>query len=180
MQRRNFLVGVGALSAGGAAGIGTGAFSSAEATRDVSVELADDADAYLALESTSEYAVVDEDGVLELDFGQEVSGGGEHVGEESTYFFGSGSPDRNVFTVRNQGTNDVEVSPGRQVLLFDDSGDEVDDPGPAELAIDLRITGDSAVTLKPGETVGYYLAIVTTDEAPDNVEGTFEINANEV
>ena len=184
MKRRNFIAGLGALSAGGAAALGTGAFSSVEAERDVSVELADDADAYLALESTSQYAEPNGDGVLELDFGTQVDVDdeelGEHVGEDSTYFFGSGSSDRNVFEVENQGTQEVEVSPGRQVLYFDGDGDIVNDPEPAELAFDLRITGDSAVTLGPGESVGYYLAIVTTEDAPDTAEGTFEINANEV
>ena len=179
MQRRNFLVSVGALSAGGAAGIGTGAFSSAEATRDVSVELADDADAYLALEPTSEYAEENEEGVLELDFGQEVSGGGEHVGEDSSYFFGSGNPDRNVFTVKNQGTNTVEVTPAYQVLRFDADGNSVDDGGELVIALGNGVGRDPA-ELQPGDMAGYFVQVVTGDNPPENVEATFEINADEV
>ena len=181
MQRRSFLVSVGALSAGGAAGIGTGAFSSAEASRDVSVELADDADAYLALKPASEYAKENEDGVLELDFGTDLGEDlGEHVGEESRYFFGSGNQERNVFTAENQGTKTVEVTPGFQTLEFDEAGEETDSDDDVELIIALGTGAGQPVELGPGDSTGYYAVIVTGDNPPENVEASFEINAEEV
>ena len=49
MQRRKFLVGLGATVSGSAAAVGTGAFTSVEADRSVDVEVAGDSSAYLAL-----------------------------------------------------------------------------------------------------------------------------------
>ena len=48
MNRRNVLIGLGGLVAGGGALIGTGAFDTVEAERTVSVETAGDAAALLA------------------------------------------------------------------------------------------------------------------------------------
>ena len=178
MQRRNFIAGLGALSAGGAAAIGTGAFSSVEAQRDVSVELADDADAYLAIEATSDYAEENEDGVLELEFG-DLEEGGDGVGEDSSYFFGSGNPERNVFTVQNQGTQTVEVTPAYQVLRFDSDGDPVDEDGELIIALGNGV-GEEPAELSSGSSTGYFVQIVTRDDPPEDVTATFEINANEV
>ena len=178
MKRRNFIVGLGALSAGGAAALGTGAFSSVEAERDVSVELADDADAYLALEATSDYAEENENGVLELEFG-DLEDHGDGVGEDSSYFFGSGDPERNVFTVQNQGTQTVEVTPAYQVLRFDSDGNSVEDGGELIIALGNGVGGDPA-ELSPGDSTGYFVQIVTGDDPPEDVTATFEINANEV
>lgn len=53
MKRRNLLAGLGAAVSGGAAMIGTGAFSSTQADRSVSVEIAsDNPGAYLGLDET--------------------------------------------------------------------------------------------------------------------------------
>lgn len=186
MNRRNFIAGLGALSAGSAAAIGTGAFSSASANRSVSVELADDASAYLAIKSTSQYADGSGDAIA-LDFGTLVEHGegselGSNVGEDSTTLFGSGAADRNVFTVRNQGTNDVKLTPGQQVKYFDSNGDEVaEDSSDVELLINIVIGSAAATpTLSPGDTAGYFVQISTGDNPPSQLETTFEINANEV
>lgn len=59
MNRRTYLLGVGSLAAGDAATIGLGAFTSVEADCDVTVEVADDANAFLALkpeDKNGEYA----------------------------------------------------------------------------------------------------------------------------
>lgn len=53
MNRRNVLVGLGTIVAGGGAALGTGAFSSVEANRTVSVTTAGDADALVAFNITS-------------------------------------------------------------------------------------------------------------------------------
>ncbi|WP_241431558.1 hypothetical protein [Halorubrum distributum] len=49
MERRKFVVGLGALASGSAAAVGTGAFTSVTADRSVDVEVAGDSSAYLAL-----------------------------------------------------------------------------------------------------------------------------------
>jgi hypothetical protein len=53
MQRRKFIAGMGSLAAAGAAGIGTGAFTSVTAERGVNVNVASDANAYLGLDQIS-------------------------------------------------------------------------------------------------------------------------------
>jgi len=53
MKRRNLLIGMGSVAAGGAATIGTGAFTSVTAERSVDVAVAGDQSAYLALEKVS-------------------------------------------------------------------------------------------------------------------------------
>ena len=49
MNRRNVLIGLGAVAAGGGAALGTGAFSQVEATRSVSIGTAGDSGALLSL-----------------------------------------------------------------------------------------------------------------------------------
>jgi hypothetical protein len=63
MERRKFLIGAGALASGSAAAVGTGAFSSVEATRSVDVSTTGDTSAYLQFDPTvgknSEFASLD-------------------------------------------------------------------------------------------------------------------------
>ena len=48
MERRKFVIGLGSLAAGGAAATGTGAFTSAEVNRKVTVDVEDDVQGYLS------------------------------------------------------------------------------------------------------------------------------------
>lgn len=112
MQRRNFLIGVGTAAVGSSALVGSGAFTSTEAERVASVEVADDPDALLGIEPSespdSAYAVLADDSRgrerLELridDSNENVAGQGVNSNSE-TWFC-------NVFTVKNQGTQPIEV-----------------------------------------------------------------------
>jgi hypothetical protein len=78
MQRRTLLAGIGSIAAGGAAVIGTGAFTQVSANRDVTVSVADDSDSRLAIRrarksdgslhaNAAEYVVEEGDGTLALD-----------------------------------------------------------------------------------------------------------------
>ena len=111
MKRRTAILGLGGLVAGGGAAMGTSAFSSVEATRQTSVTIADDTDAYLALEpARSEdnntplaqddpYSVIDENsGRLELNV--------TALNVDATTVI----PD--VFEIRNEGVD------GREVTVF--------------------------------------------------------------
>ena len=194
MNRRNFVIGLGALSAGGAATIGTGAFSSVTASRDISVEVADDSEAYLTLQSESEYAEENGDGVLELDFSEEVFGGGEHMGERQIMEFGPGNafdnPDDAVFSIQNRGSQDVQITQPRfDGKFFDEDGnlideDEVEDPAePAELFIALvgksgNFEGGPDV-IDSGERSGVGVQISVGSNPPEDVEVDFEIVAEE-
>lgn len=106
MKRRSLLATIG-LAAGGSAVLGTSAFSSVEAERTVSVEVASDSQAYLALDDREEgpnsgFANIVQ-GTIQFDI-DDVFGSveeGEGPGSKSVYTFD------NVFGVENQGTNDV-------------------------------------------------------------------------
>jgi hypothetical protein len=67
LNRRNTLIGLGTIVAGGGAALGTGAFSTVEAGRDVEVGVAEDSDALLGLVAGDSDFVNDDDGVLEIE-----------------------------------------------------------------------------------------------------------------
>lgn len=56
MNRRKALIGIGSLAVGSGAALGSGAFTSVEATRDVEVAVADDASALLGIAPAGQYA----------------------------------------------------------------------------------------------------------------------------
>lgn len=104
MQRRKFLTGVGALAAGSAAAVGTGAFTSVRAERNINVAVAGDNEAYLALDaSVSDYA--EETGnTLELQFDGSNSGqNGQGLNANADTTF------QNVMRIENQGTETIRL-----------------------------------------------------------------------
>lgn len=99
---------MGATAAGGAAALGTGAFSRVESHRQVSVEVANDEDAYLGLSEGSSpngdnYVEEDEHGHIEVDIADQPDAGGEGVNSNSLTFFD------NLVEVCNQGKEDADV-----------------------------------------------------------------------
>ena len=117
MDRRKFLVGLGSASVGGSALIGSGAFSRVEAQRSVTIEVAEDPDAYLGMDKchiggsdtpNSSYAHLDEYGHLKIymDDNNPTIGNtdlGEGINSDSRTWFD------NVFQLCNQGKEDVCV-----------------------------------------------------------------------
>lgn len=67
LNRRNTLIGLGTIVAGGGAALGTGAFSTVEAGRDVEIGVAEDSSALLGLVAGDSEFVTDDDGVLEIE-----------------------------------------------------------------------------------------------------------------
>ena len=61
MKRRTAILGLGGLVAGGGAAMGTGAFTSVEAERDVDVTVAGDLESYIALQPVQDDLVEDPD-----------------------------------------------------------------------------------------------------------------------
>jgi len=190
MDRRKFLIGAGSLAAGGAAAMGSGAFDSAEAGREVEVSVVHDSNGFLALNSTSPYSDTD-NGELKIYFNEEAAtGAGDGVPQKTNMVFGD------VFEVRNQGTQRVEIgldqnangseesfnirSPGpvggngfEQNRLTDDNsdGDRIDvaysydtnkafNQGPGTKDPD----SDGSIELAPGETAAVDFAIRTDDD----------------
>jgi hypothetical protein len=113
MKRRTFLIGTGSAAIGGSALLGSGAFTRVESQRSVTVQVAEDPNAYLGMDKCPEspnasYAWLDDNGHLELLMNPEnptvgESPLGEGVNSDSTTYFDS------VFQLCNQGKEDVCV-----------------------------------------------------------------------
>ncbi|WP_423995676.1 hypothetical protein [Halorubrum trapanicum] len=132
MERRKFVVGLGALASGSAAAMGTGAFSSVSADRDVAVSVADDNDAFLSLSPSdgpnSAYAQ-ETDGMLEIAFDGSISDqsgpNGTGINDQATTII------RDVFDIQNQGTQDVYIWVNGLKEPSDSTGIDMYTDGPA-------------------------------------------------
>ncbi|WP_418284688.1 hypothetical protein [Halorubrum sp. DTA46] len=116
MERRNFLIGMGSTAAGASALIGSGAFSRIESQRSVTIQVAEDANAYLGMRTlntpnSNNFVGTDGNGHLEIDIGDFDPDGtnyeyqtGSGVNSDSfTYFDG-------LFELCNQGKADATIS----------------------------------------------------------------------
>ena len=78
MERRKFVLGVGALAAGGAAAVGSGAFTQATATRQVEINVVDDTEGYMSFVvddsevANGQYATLNKNGEVVLSFTEEA------------------------------------------------------------------------------------------------------------
>ena len=152
MKRRTVLVGLGAAAGGGA--LATGAFDSATAERTATIGLADDANAFLALEPLDDdFAFIDDDGELGIVFG-EVEGGGTGFASNTVY------DAADVFEVRNQGTEEVG--------LFAEIDDDPLGDADFELTVDGETLGpDPTVDLGVGEAVAVGVEIDSGEDPTD-------------
>ena len=110
MKRRKFLIGTGSAAIGGSALVGSGAFSRVESQRGVTIQVAEDPDAYLGLDgcpgsANSSYTEIDEKGHLAIQMNpdNETDAGGQGVNSDSISWFD------NVFQICNQGKEKVCV-----------------------------------------------------------------------
>jgi hypothetical protein len=117
MQRRKFIAGVGSLAAGAAAVTGTGAFTSVQAERDVTIATANDASAYLGIEPSSgpngQYAT-ESGGTVSIDFTSNNNNpeGGTGLNDQAKINI------EDVLNITNNGTQSVYVT----VKVEDDAG----------------------------------------------------------
>lgn len=110
MQRRKYLLALGSLAAGGAAAMGTGAFTKSSSTRSMDVDVAADSSGFVEISALNEnYASGTSDGQLELDFGGDsglgiFDGDAQGVNPDSTFDFDE------VFRIANvSGTGDMRI-----------------------------------------------------------------------
>jgi len=187
MNRRTYLIGLGALTTTAAAATGTGAFSSTRAERSVAIETADDdASAALGLTPNPEYDGEERvyaevvDGTLELSF--------EDVNRDATVTF------EDLVTVTNDGTRPVYV------YVNNDFGTPNEDPiwgssygsdGPLDVTIDEERSGsivggnlqqtDADVTkgprIGPGDSWDLTFVIDTRGRGEVDLDGTILIVA---
>ena len=99
------MIGVGSTAIGASALIGSGAFNVARVDRDIKVMYADDNDAYVGLESTSDYSEIGGDGKLHVAFDGSIDGqNGEGLNRNANFVF------TDVFSIRNNGTDTISVT----------------------------------------------------------------------
>lgn len=119
MNRRNVLIGLGGVVAGGGALLGTGAFTTVEAQRTVTVNTDGDAGALLSLaeagDGTSSDVVSTENGLLVIDFDAAANGSqGVNLDALTTVGAVSGDPldtvDTAALEITNNGTETVDIS----------------------------------------------------------------------
>jgi hypothetical protein len=180
MKRRNLLLGLGAAVSGGAATMGTGAFSSAQANRSVSVTVeGDNPSAYLALDETD-----DSDGTF-TDLPNGGAGDVTSTGSSGDELIidlngfpgtasGSSGPATNattdvdgVFEIINQSTQDLFVN--IESLSFDSNDDGTDDtflrfyPG-EDSGADLS-SGTDELRINTGNSAPIGIQIETNENA---------------
>ena len=165
MDRRKFIIGMGALSAGGAAALGSGAFSRIEAQRGVMIQVVEDPDAYLGLDACDtlhgdNYVELDGKGHLRIDIGENPNDGQGVNSNSQTWFDG-------VFQVCNQGKEHI-------CLWIDDTDWPVVDEGPfeGEPRVDFYFGDDrEASLLGPGNATLLELGACTCIGIKTNTHG---------
>ncbi|RKD95136.1 lamin tail domain-containing protein [Halopiger aswanensis] len=116
MKRRTLILGFG-TAAGAGAIVGSGAFSTASAERQMTVRVVDDASSFLALEPGEQNGahVSNEDGeAVSIDFGGGDAVEGDGLGIDTAYTFDD------TLHIRNQGTESVFVWTSTESDAFDD------------------------------------------------------------
>lgn len=172
MKRRQILLAGGGLVASSGTIIGSSAISSVNADRTVSVNVENDDDAYLRLRAKdTNFAYTNDDGVLEFRFDDDFNESGDFgrgVGTDSVYEFGS------VFTVENQGTQDVAVfgTYNEDDVADIDLFESAPNPDSKPLTEDNRST-----ELEPGDILEVGMVVDTTNVEIGEYETTILIRA---
>jgi len=183
-KRRKFLLGMGSLAAGGAAAIGSGAFSSVEADRSLSVTIADDDTAYLKFDTdlgnspdnNYEYSEISDD-EMSISFDTNDAGG-EGVNPNSVTYFDD------VFALMNQGTEPVKIW-----FELNEGLDEYLDVYPIAGGVqrDNSLVGEANAfsaswATGVGSTLRIGIKVDTTEVADDNelLEGSITVHADSI
>ena len=182
-NRRNVLIGLGGLVAAGGAALGTGAFTTVEAQRTVTIDTAGDADAFLGLEVRSDLeADTDNNGLIQLDLSNAVNASGLNRQARTVL--------DKVLLVENNGTQSgvdigftVDVTDGDSTLVSGDNGageifkfsentDGNFDPDDADISV-------SETPLASGEATAYDLEIeLRPDEISNSTASAFATGVN--
>ena len=177
MERRKFVIGAGALATGSAAAVGSGAFTSVEADRQVEVNVTDDASAYLGLGAADhpngdEY--VDDDGdTIGVNI-TETDAGGQGLNPNATTNI------ENLVEVTNQGTQDGvgvwvdvdlgDIGDGDFTIYAQDSVEDDERLGDDE---DLE---EEAISIDTGESLVLGVEVESAD--PADLDGEVTINGD--
>lgn len=206
MQRRKFLIGAGALAAGSAAAMGTGAFSAMSADRDADIDVVSDSEGLVTLRAGPDPSVFqDGAGELAIDLSPGINVDSRYqIGYPKNILGGdfgdalvADAPDGQpfpeyelseaAFQVVNEDTVDHEVAltyeatdPGDSIIWFE----PVPSNGTSGNADVIEVTGGSnpdsmpGKTVNPGELLGVTILIDTRDgSTSDDLSGTLTVSA---
>lgn len=175
MERRQLLAALGALSAGGASAVGTGAFTGASADRGFQVQVSGDASALLGIKSSSgpnsAYADTTSGGEFRVNLspsnkniGSGIAGG-EGINPNSTTFI------QDVFEIANQGTQEIEIGIAPLVFIKNEPGDL--------LIVFVVPLFPVDFTLGVGESQSFSLLVLSSESEPvdTSVQATLDIVA---
>lgn len=164
---------MGALATGSAAAVGSGAFTSVEADRDITIEVAGDANAFLAFERERDEYIGDPDGgTLTIS-----------LGEPTTDEGGEGFNDRgltrvdDIIGIRNQGTQPAGIGFGSAGDLDEDSQSTtvpLENVGSATAKVTLTLS-ENAGELDPGDGPAMISVDVDTNADPNDTEETSSV-----
>ena len=177
MQRRKFILAAGSTAIGASAVIGSGAFTSVEADRDINVDVVGDDSAFLQIEpanTSNGDAYAEQTGdTVELNFDGAANtpqGNATGINERAFTRF------EDVITVSNQGTQDVAIG----VDFLDSDGSPAGEGGSqqSQAAVGvggpvLRLNeGGPNHVLSPGDSVniGVFFNLFKEDDYSDIVE----------
>lgn len=150
ITRRNTLIGLGTLAAGGGVVIGTGAFDTVEAQRQLTVETDEDTSALLGIEAAEGYEPFveqTEDGIV-LDIGDLGEEGGSGLNRNARTTFSD------LLTFTNNGTETVES------ITFDIVEQELDGDDSVEILTIPEDANIESADLGPGQSIdGFGLTI---------------------
>lgn len=158
LNRRNVLLGLGTIVAGGGGALATGAFSSVEADRTVSVETAGDDSAFLQLSGDGDYVTDDNGDTLTLDLGQATAGDGFNENAVTTV--------EGVVTVTNNAADGqgITVGFGNPDSQSGTTTVHLDDASDAALAdITFSFDSDSPQTISDGGSASIDVEVDTRD-----------------
>ncbi|MCU4975008.1 hypothetical protein OB955_20055 [Halobacteria archaeon AArc-m2/3/4] len=163
MNRRNVLLGLGTIVAGGGAALGTGAFSQVETERTLSIDAAGDADAFVGFEvndAIESSAINDDGGTLGIDLSSGF-GNGDGVNLDAITKIGAGDAvddsdssngniETHAFTITNNGADEIEleasVDTGGTIEL-NESGEFEFDEGKPQNVLKLLVQASDDATL---------------------------------
>ncbi|MFP8889647.1 hypothetical protein ACLI4U_07730 [Natrialbaceae archaeon A-CW2] len=165
LNRRNVLIGLGTIVAGGGAALGTGAFSSVEATRTVDVTTAGDSGGLVAMNIS---------GALEGEDGNTIEFDLDNLNIDAVTRF------QNAFDVTNNRDS------GNIKLEIEDGGGDITTTD-AEAETNTRMyfeTNEDLNNIGPNDTVTFNIVFnlegeTTTDDADSAIPGEITITAND-
>lgn len=182
MKRRQFVLGFGTVAASGAATVGSGAFTSVEADRTVSVETAQDSDAFLKLDALGEAERSSAGDLVEFEFpslGEQADNdvnpqNPQGLGSDSVYRFASDVEGSNgLLRITNSGTQPVDVFAEQEttgnvpeVRIFDvKTGDLLTSENPEEIGIGEQLHVGFRIDTMGVETSEYDIVLTIVADA---------------